>query len=69
VYFNGVLDGTSSNNTNLSEGGFRLARNINTIGTGYANEKIATVLIYKGKALSQAEVLQNYNATKNRFGL
>jgi hypothetical protein len=69
VYFNGVLDGTSSNNTNLSEGGFRLARNINTVGTGYANEKIATVFIYKGKALSQAEILQNYNATRNRFAL
>jgi hypothetical protein len=69
VYFNGILDGTSSNNTNLSEGGFRLARNINIVGTGYANEKIATVLIYKGKALSAQEVLQNFNAQKSRFGL
>jgi len=67
VYFNGVLDGTTFNNTNLTEGGFRLATNINA--TGYANERIATVLIYKGKALSAQEVLQNYNATKTRFGL
>lgn len=69
VYFNGVLDGTTINSTNLTENGFQLARNINNIGTSYLNGRIATVLIYKDKALSAQEVLQNYNATKGRFGL
>ena len=36
--------------------------------SGYINSKIATVSIYN-KSLTSAEVLQNYNATKNRFGL
>jgi hypothetical protein len=30
---------------------------------------MASVLIYKGKGLSAAEVQQNYNALKGRFGL
>ena len=69
VYFNGVLDGTSSNSTNLTENGFRLARNINSSGTSYLNGRMASVLIYKGKALSSSEILQNYNAQKSRFNL
>jgi hypothetical protein len=69
VYFNSVLDGTSSNNANLTENGFRLARNINVSGTSYLNGRMASVLIYKGKGLSAAEVQQNYNALKGRFGL
>ena len=31
--------------------------------------RIANVIIYKNKGLSATEVLQNYNATKTRFGL
>jgi hypothetical protein len=69
VYFNGILDGTSSNSTNLTENGLLLARNINTSGTSYLNGRIASVLIYKGKGLNAQEVLQNYNAIKGRFGL
>jgi hypothetical protein len=69
VYFNGVLDGTASNNANLTENGFRLARNINTVGTSYLNGRIASVLIYKGKSLTSQEVTQNYNALKGRYGL
>jgi hypothetical protein len=69
VYFNGILDGTSSNNTNLTENGFRLARNINTVGPSYLNGRIASILIYKGNALSQSEITQNFNALRGRFGL
>jgi len=68
VYFNGILDGTSTDNTNLTENGFRLARNVNTSGTGYLSGSIANVQIYN-RALSATEVLQNYNALKSRFGL
>ena len=69
VYFNGILDGTSSNNANLTENGFRLARNINASGTSYLNGRMASVLIYKGKALSAQEVQQNFNALRGRFGI
>jgi hypothetical protein len=31
--------------------------------------RISNILIYKNKGLSSSEVLQNYNATKTRFGL
>jgi hypothetical protein len=69
VYFNGILDGTTTNISNMTENGLLLARNINTSGTSYLNGRIASVLIYKGKGLNTQEVLQNYNATKGRFGL
>ena len=32
------------------------------------NGKISLVQIYKGKGLSSSEILQNYNATKSRYG-
>jgi hypothetical protein len=68
VYFNGTLDGTATDNTNLTENGFRLARNVNTSGTSYLNGRLAAAQIYN-RALSSQEVLQNYNAQKSRFGL
>ena len=40
----------------------------NNITVGTFNGKIATFLVYN-RALSATEVLQNYNATKSRFGL
>jgi len=69
VYFNGVLDGTTINSTNLTENGFRLARNINSTETSYLNGRIATVLIYKDKALTAQEITQNFNALRGRYGI
>jgi hypothetical protein len=66
VYINGILDGTATDNTNLTEGGFRLARNINTVGTGYLNGSIASVQIYN-RALSSTEIFQNYEGQKSRY--
>ena len=45
-----------------------------SIGSGfdsgrYFKGNIASVLIYKNKGLTATEVLQNYNATKSRFGI
>ena len=37
--------------------------------TEFMNGRISILRIYKGKALSAAEVLQNYNRHKGRFGL
>jgi len=38
-------------------------------GSYELNGKMSCVRIYNGKALSVSEVIQNYNATKSRFGL
>jgi len=53
--------GSPTGNLNIGVDG----DNVSEIFSG----KMATVLIYKNKGLSDAEVLQNYNATKTRFGL
>ena len=42
---------------------------INTPQTSQANGTYYNIKIYKGKYLTQAEVTQNYNALKGRFGL
>ena len=34
----------------------------------FTNGKIAQVHVYKGKALTASEVLQNYDASKSRYG-
>lgn len=39
------------------------------LGNGYFDGKISSARLYKGKALTAAEVTQNYNALKWRFGL
>lgn len=67
VYVNGVLEGSTTANSVGS-----IAGNVNLkLGTDdgtYLNGRIATFKIYN-RALSADEVLQNYNATKSRFGL
>jgi hypothetical protein len=45
-----------------------IARNDAGIYGKYGNHKTGNVMIYN-RALSDSEVLQNYNATKGRFGL
>jgi hypothetical protein len=69
IYINGVLDNSNtysqtfvvSNVSNLQIGGSQV------LG-GYLNGNIAQTSIYN-RALSATEILQNYNATKTRFGL
>lgn len=65
-YINGISYGTfSSSGSVLSSQNGRIA----SYGAGYyLNGNIAQVFAYNA-ALSAAEVLQNYNATKSRFGL
>jgi hypothetical protein len=69
IYINGVFDISNthtntfvvSNLTNLQIGG-------SSILGGYLNGRIAQTLIYN-RALSSSEVLQNFNATRARFGI
>ena len=78
-YINGVLAAThnsaasgnityDTNNTLLALAADWNGSGYNTGATGYVNGKMPVVRIYN-IALSAAEVLQNYNATKFRFGL
>lgn len=68
LYKNGVLVGTKvgSGTTSLRNSGDRLY--IAKAGSTYGNFNLGNILIYN-KSLSSSEVLQNYNATKSRFGL
>ena len=75
-YIDGVLDATSSNNagSNLSEASmptnhnkFRIGADTRT-GATVHNGAIPVIKVYS-KALSTAEVTQNYKAYKNRFNI
>ncbi len=68
VYINGLLDGTKTDSSNLTSGQLKIGRNVNTVGTSYFNGRVQSLIVYN-KALTSNEVLQNYNATKTRFGL
>jgi hypothetical protein len=71
VYKNGVLFSTSSNFSTFSTGNtdntLSVGR-INSANLWYWNGGVSSVGIYN-RALSASEILQNFNATKSRFGL
>ena len=65
MFVNGVADSSTFNSYTVNGGP------CNSIGRNWFstfNGKIATVQVYE-KSLTDSEVLQNYNATKSRFGL
>jgi hypothetical protein len=65
-YLNGATDGTFANTATLNSGAATFAC-IN--GTSrFLNSNLGMIMFYN-KALSAAEVLQNYTTTKTRFGL
>ena len=69
LYLNGIIIGspaTSFTTINLSS--FNGVIGAETVNGGFLNGNIAQTLIYN-RALSSTEVLQNYNATKIRYGL
>ena len=70
MYFNGELETTGSD----GDGGSDLFRFVLRFGVDrddedYWNGGIGIIKIYKGRVLTAAEVKQNYNALKGRFGL
>ena len=75
IYVNGVNDGSSLQSSAGSpttanmdnSGNLRIGRGLYSGSYSYFNGKMAQLLVYKGKALTAAEVLSNYNATKSRF--
>ena len=70
MYLNGVLVDSASSGSSFGDpnvdtaiGRFGPSNNL------FADGKISNVKIYKAKALTAAEVEQNYNTLKGRFGL
>ena len=55
-----------ANNTDTT-GEFKIG--VNRGSNAFIDGRVAQVHIYKGKALTASEVLQNYNASKSRYGL
>ena len=70
IYVDGVLKNTSSSFTSdiLYSGTLNFLIGFHAESTTYFEGKIATTSLYN-RALTATEVLQNYNATKTRFGL
>jgi hypothetical protein len=67
VYLDGVLKKIGSSTSTIgSVSNFRMGTN--TIGSEVMNTSIYTIEAYS-RALSTAEITQNYNANKWRFGL
>jgi hypothetical protein len=66
IYLNGVLEKSSFSSTATNANNY-----VNGLGGswegGYFNGSISTFMYYNTN-LSAAQVLQNYNATKGRFG-
>lgn len=67
VYVNGVLDNTGNSQTFSSNGNYAIGRSNGFSSSQYWYGNISTVKYYDD-VLSDAEVLQNYNALKGRYG-
>ena len=67
-YCNGVLDSTGTNTSNISDTTVELQVSRSQTWNGYFKGNISNVLFYN-RSLTAIEVLQNYNATKSRFGI
>jgi hypothetical protein len=70
LYRNGTQIASTNNSTTPTSSTLlaSIGRRIATSGLGHFRGKFGSAMIYK-KALTPDEVLQNYNATKGRFGL
>jgi hypothetical protein len=70
IYLNGIdrtsTVGTHTNPATASANSFEIGRYQSS--TNFPNVRIASFIIYQ-KALTAAEVLQNFNASRKRFGL
>lgn len=71
MYVNGSLEATASSAGSL-DGGVSTSINLGRESASdntYYDGNISILRMYKNKGLTSNEVLQNYNATKGRFGL
>jgi hypothetical protein len=71
IYINGTINNSLNSTSSINTNTVNLSRwqgNLDNPISRYLNGNIATTQIYN-RALTASEVLQNYNATKGRFGL
>lgn len=71
VYKNGVIYSTSSSSgvsVSSQFSRFTIGTPTAILGSYCGNNRVSNVLIYN-RSLTAAEILQNYNSTKSRFGL
>lgn len=66
-YYNGTQHASAAKTWNMGSTYFRIGQQVNDYGEFWTG-KIFVARVYN-RTLSAQEVLQNYNATKNRFGL
>lgn len=66
-YKNGAVEASATIAVSVDSSFTSLGIGVNTSNT--INGRVANLKIYSNKALSASEVLQNYNATRTRFGL
>ncbi len=73
MYVNGTLITSQSSVTYNSSGAdnyfFLGQQNPGADGMGFFAGRIAILQVYSNKALTNSEVLDNYNTDKGRFGL
>jgi len=67
LYVNGVIIGSFSDSYNYSNDDLRLGKNVSS--ANYLNGKIALFRVYKARGFTASEVLNNFNATRTRFGV
>jgi hypothetical protein len=60
---------TATGSPTLNQNSINGVQSVETGSGKYFNGNISNVRVYKNKALSAAEVLQTFNASKSRFGL
>jgi len=68
IYVNGVLIGQNNYTANTGTAYSMIGANTTGGPSNYLHGSISNIQIYN-RALSTSEILQNYNATKSRFGL
>ena len=68
LYYNAVSRATGTTSQNFVQSTAYVGNDGVPVSANF-NGRIATTLFYKGKALTASEILQNYNATKGRYGL
>ena len=68
TYINGVLGGSQTLGEDIGSSPSTLKIAARGDGAGISNQRVGNALIYN-RALSPAEVLQNFNANRGRFGI
>ena len=69
MFLNGTQIGSTWTTSNsFTDGAFVLGTDY-PLNARFFQGRLSSVKIYKGKGLSNNEILQNYNATKGRFGI